>query len=352
MENNDNEKSFDNLAKKPAFYVLIGACLLAVILTVVFSIIAALKKPNVDIGDKLETVGNGNYDGDDYLKLKKNFEAHEYYVQNPENAEATPSESMQIVTSVPNNTVEPLPTESPRIIIENSADVDTEELEEILKEKVSVLISEKLDWPRVVLFSTYAGECYATSAAERKINVDISGYDKPNSITRRAEILEKASEAKGVGVALRTDICDKILGKEYETSSNLAKTVADACTTCELSIDLQRAAFEHPEGQKYAQTVTKDGKAYATVKFVVSVSPESRNWKDNLRFVSLYMEKLNEKVPGIAHELSITPDAKYNTDATRFGILIELGYEGNYVSEADATAAVLGDVLADIYLGS
>ena len=78
-------------------------------------------------------------------------------------------------------------------------------------------------------------------------------------------------------------------------------------------------------------------------------NPANPNWKDNVRLAMYLIEKLNEKVPGVTLGISLRKDTKYNTTATQFGLLAEIGFEGNLAPEADRTAALLGTVLGEIF---
>lgn len=405
MEKNRNEnKTFDQLAETPAFYVFLGVCLLAVLLTVLMLAIAGGKPIKTTDEITLKNVNEGNYSEaesgelSDYFQGYKNFISHDDYVETgaserpnvtekPEGTadiaatneieetkmpEETPS-ATETEAALPtqsngrivydlktryaaaqNTTIDSL-TESIKvgdILIENLYGAEGFDLMEVLGTELTVQKSEKLDWPRIVLYSTFAGEGYCTTVGDKKIGISTDGYGTAACITERAKVLEAAAEKLGVGVARTADVCDTDPLTAYEKSSAVATHLAKICTTCELSIDLQRVAFEYPEGTKYGPYVTKDGKKYAMVKIVVSQDEETNgNWRENVKFAVLLIERLEEKMPGISLGIELQADGKYNTTATKYGLLIELGYEGNLIEEADNTAALLGETLAEIYLG-
>lgn len=197
------------------------------------------------------------------------------------------------------------------LLIENNYGAAGFDIRDILSEPVSIFKSEKLDWARAVLVHTFTGQGYCMTEEDRVISEEtvITGVNLPNNIINVGLALESASEKKQVGIAQRSEICDKVLGQEYLTSNALATKIARMCTTCELTLDIQCDAFERPAGTRYFTTCTKDGKDYAQVRFVVSQNESNPNWKENVKFAMLMIQKLEKKVPGISRGISLRPEA-------------------------------------------
>ena len=62
----------------------------------------------------------------------------------------------------------------------------------------------------------------------------------------------------------------------------------------------------------------------------------------------LIIEKMEEKVPGITKGMSLRKDT-YLSEYANKGLLIEIGFSGNYVGEAENTAEVFAEALGEIY---
>ena len=91
---------------------------------------------------------------------------------------------------------------------------------------------------------------------------------------------------------------------------------------------------------------------FARVMFVVGcdydVNNPNPNWRDNFKLAMLMLEMLEEKVPGITRGISMRKDP-YNTNLADRGILIEIGFNGNLISEVVNTSEIVADVLGEIY---
>ncbi len=204
----------------------------------------------------------------------------------------------------------------------------------------------------VILYYTHTSESYCVTADERKISAfpSIAGYDKSRSIAGRGDLLRKACQAEGINVALIDSVNDKAYDKAYEVSGSAVEALAAKTPTVQLALDIHVNSFEYPSGQRYAPTVTVDGKQYAKILFVVVQNDETNpGWKENIKLAMLIIEKLEKQVPGITLGISLRNDAKYNSAATKFGLLAEIGFEGNLVTEADASAELLGSTVGRIF---
>lgn len=207
----------------------------------------------------------------------------------------------------------------------------------------------------VILYYTHTSEGYCLTEAERKVSSypSISGYDRTRNVVGRGEIFKRACEAVGVGVAVIEDVNDTEYDRAYDVSREAVNTLAARNADAQLSIDIHSNAFLYPAGMRYAPTVTKDDKQYAKILFVVTQNEQTNPlWRENIKLAMLLIEKLEEEVPGITLGISLRKDSKYNTSATKFGLLVELGFEGNLVSEADLSAELLGRVVGNALIGN
>ena len=227
------------------------------------------------------------------------------------------------------------------------------ELREVLESPPIVKRAEDGTTP-VVLYYTHTSESYCVSEEERKISdfPVIAGYDPERSIAGRGEIFKNACETAGTGVALISDVNDSDYEKAYEKSGAAVEKLAAGNPYIQCAIDLHVNSFEYPAGTRYAPAAVKDGVRYAKVLFVVTQNDETNpGWKDNVKLAMLLIEKLEEKVPGITLGISLRNSAKYNSAATKFGLLVEVGFEGNLVTEADLTAELLGEAVGSLFAG-
>lgn len=69
------------------------------------------------------------------------------------------------------------------------------------------------------------------------------------------------------------------------------------------------------------------------------------DWRWNLRLMLRVQQKAQELYPGLMRPMNFS-NSKYNMNATRGSMLIEVGTEVNTVTEARYTGRLLGEVLA------
>ena len=74
------------------------------------------------------------------------------------------------------------------------------------------------------------------------------------------------------------------------------------------------------------------------------------DWEWNLRLILRVQQKAQELYPGLMRPLNFS-NSKYNMNATRGSMLIEVGTEVNTAAEAKYTGRLLGEILAETLLG-
>ena len=204
----------------------------------------------------------------------------------------------------------------------------------------------------IIIYYTHTSEGYCTAEEERTIKTaaSVSGYDTARNIVGRGTTLAKYAEASGVGVINCTNENDEDYNEAYNKSADTVAKLLDAHNSVSLLLDLHVNAFEYPSGKRYAPVAVKNGENYAKVLFVVTQNDETNpNWRENVKLAMLIISKISEKVPGISLGISLRNEAKYNLTGADNGLLIEIGFEGNLVEEADRTAAVIGEAIGEIY---
>lgn len=131
-------------------------------------------------------------------------------------------------------------------------------------------------------------------------------------------------------------------------------------TNAQLVMDIHRDGVTNParDSIRYKTTVEdENGTEYAQIMFVVGLNynasyeqSDSYNphWKENFKLALLLMEKLEEKVPGITRGISLRREA-YNQHLAQNTLLVEMGFDGNLVSEVEQSSKLLGEIIAEVY---
>ncbi len=227
------------------------------------------------------------------------------------------------------------------------------ELRSVLASPLIVRRTEEGKKP-VILYYSHGSGSYCVSEEERSISKypSILGGDKTRSIGGRGEIFKSSCTGAGTGVYLISDKNDAKPETAYETATDRVAAAASKLPEAQLAIDLEVKSFEYPEGVRHSRIAEKDGKNYAMIGFVVTQNDKTNpNWKENIKLAMYIIEKLEAEVPGISLGITLRSESKYNSSATKFGLIAELGYEGNLVAEADNSAELLGRIVGKLFAG-
>ncbi|MBO4261899.1 MAG: stage II sporulation protein P [Clostridia bacterium] len=227
------------------------------------------------------------------------------------------------------------------------------ELRNVLNSPLVVRRAEQGTTP-VILYYSHTSGSYCLSADERVISKypKIMSDDKARNVAGRGDVLKNACQKAGTGVYLISEKNDANAKAAYETAAAKVSAAASKIADAQFAVDLEVKTFEYPEGSRYSRTVAKDGKNYAMIGFVITQNDKTNpNWKENIKLAMYIIEKLEAEVPGISLGITLRSESKYNSSATKFGMIAELGYEGNLVTEADNSAELLGRVIGTIFAG-
>ena len=237
------------------------------------------------------------------------------------------------------------------LTIQNPYKADGFDLREVLRTPLRVSATRDPDNPSVILYYTHTSEAYCRNAEEKLYAnaKSIASYDPSRNIVGCGNLIEQALAAKNIGVLNCRDVNDESYDGAYGMSSALVNRVAGLNPSAELAIDVHSNSLEYPSGTRYGPKVEYDGQAYARILFVITVGNANPNWRENLKLAMLIIEMMEKRGPGVSMGISLRNDAKYNSVYTQKGLLIEIGFEGNLVSEANATAKLFGEVLGEIY---
>lgn len=225
------------------------------------------------------------------------------------------------------------------------------DLKDVLSTPLRIAATRDPDNPSVILYYSHTSEAYCLNAEEKLFAnaKSIASYDHSRNIVGCGNLIEQALAAKNIGVLNCKDVNDESYDAAYEMSGALVQRVAGLNPSAELAIDVHSNSLEYPSGTRYGPKIECDGQAYARILFVLTVGEANPNWRENLKLAMLMIEMMEDRVPGVSMGISLRKDAKYNSVYTEKGLLVEIGFEGNLVAEANATAKLFGEVLGEIY---
>jgi stage II sporulation protein P len=93
-----------------------------------------------------------------------------------------------------------------------------------------------------------------------------------------------------------------------------------------------------------------NGKKAAKIMFVVGTDATGLthpNWKENLKLAITLQKKLDNKYPGLTRPILISYN-RYNQHLTNGAMLVEVGGDGNLMSECLESSKYLAEVIGEV----
>ncbi|MBQ8827637.1 MAG: stage II sporulation protein P, partial [Clostridia bacterium] len=206
------------------------------------------------------------------------------------------------------------------------------------------------DSPAVLLYYTHTSEGYCVTEEDKYALRSTSTDDAAKNVVACGNKIEDILKNKyGVSIINNTTKNDESYNDAYTASEKLLQTQLSEAPTIDVAIDIHRDSTEL-DGAKYGPSISYNGKDYAPIMFVMGsdCNEANDNWESNVKLAMLIIEKMEEKVPGITKGMSLRKDT-YLSEYANKGLLIEIGFSGNYVGEAENTAEVFAEALGEIY---
>ncbi len=223
------------------------------------------------------------------------------------------------------------------------------DIAKLLKEPLDINFSRK--GPKVLIYHTHTSESYVLKEADLgKDGVPSFSSNPKYNVVRVGEELARHLKKYNIDTLHNGTVHDKVRDAAYSVSINTLQSYKKSYPSIQVYIDIHRDAVE---SDKPKLRITKEinGKNCAQIMFVVGADgmlphPE---WKENLKFVLKLQQKLNEKYPGLARPVWIV-GKRYNQQISNQAILIEVGGDGNLLSECIESTKYLAEVLNDVMM--
>jgi len=208
----------------------------------------------------------------------------------------------------------------------------------------------------VLIYHTHTSEAYSKEyTGFYYTDMETRTQNQDMSVVAAGEALKKELEARGFGVVHDTTVNDELFNGSYSRSWDVIQKNLEEYPGIQVTIDLHRDSMTTQEGVKYKPTVTINGRKAAQVMLLAGCNANGDwedfpDWRDNLHLILRVQQKAAELYPELARPLDFS-DSKYNMNATKGSMLIEVGTEVNTVSEAKYSGKLLGEILAETFEG-
>lgn len=226
-----------------------------------------------------------------------------------------------------------------QIINQTSYTID---IDKLLKEPLKIKPDKKNS--QIFIYHTHTTESFLKDLNDK--TVDSRTYDNKYNVVRVGEELTKNLKKYNIGVVHNTAVHDADYNSSYANSLKTLSANLKNNPKLKLTIDLHRDAM----GDEKLRVVRNiNGKDVARIMFVIGTDQKLENpgWKENLKLALKVQKRLNEIAPGLAKPIYISQN-RYNQHLTNGSVIIEIGGDGNTISECVASTKYLAQAINDV----
>lgn len=223
-------------------------------------------------------------------------------------------------------------------------------IDELLKQPLKIKTDKK--GPQVLIVHTHTTEGYINSLSDlNNKNAVTSSRDPRYSVVRVGdEIAETLRKKYGIEVVHNGTVHDyPNYNKSYTNCLSTVTKILKSYPSIKVVLDIHRDGLGG-NGQKLRAVKKINGKNAAQVMFVVGSNTTGLNhpnWKENLAFAVKLEDRLNSICPGLAKPIFISR-YRYNQHVTNGALIIEIGGDGNLLSECTESAKYVAQAINDV----
>lgn len=235
-----------------------------------------------------------------------------------------------------------------KIVIDNQTKYKID-INELLSQPLNFNFNKK--GPKVLIYHTHTTESYINSLSSlNKSGLPSRNRDPKYSVVRVGDELAVSLRKKfGIEVVHNGSVHDyPDYNGAYGRSLSTASKILKSYPSIKVVLDIHRDALS---ADKKLRAVTKiGGKNAAQVMFVVGTNASGLthpNWKENLKLAVKLQDKLNEISPGLAKPILLSRN-RYNQHLTNNTLIIEIGGDGNLLSECLESTKYIAQAINEV----
>ena len=225
-------------------------------------------------------------------------------------------------------------------------------LKDFVDAKLNLKI-EKNSTPQVLILHTHATESYILHGENYYTENDTSrNTNNAYNMVALGKIISDRLNAAGIVTLHDTTQHDNpSYSESYSRSANTICDYLEKYPSIKIVIDLHRDALSENDTDKVKVTTEIHGKKAAQVMLVMGSQSGNvsnfPNWKENLKLATRLQQTLETMYPSLARSIHFM-SKNYNQSLTNGSMLIEIGTDGNTLSEAKYSAELLSDDLINM----
>ncbi len=209
--------------------------------------------------------------------------------------------------------------------------------------------------PEVLLYHTHTSEAYMDNFTGFYYkDMPTRTQNQEMNVVSVGEKIKAELEKAGIGVIHDTTVNDLSFNGSYARSWEVLQKNLEAYPTIQVTIDIHRDSMTTNEGVKYKPTVEIGGRKAAQVMILAGCDynggwGDFPDWRENLRLALRFQQKASGKYADLMRPMMFS-NSKYNMNATKGSLLIEVGTEVNTITEAEYSGTLIGEVLTELLL--
>jgi len=219
-------------------------------------------------------------------------------------------------------------------------------------EQTPLLSLQNSPEPQVLILHTHATESYEAHSGSH-YDTRSSWRTRNNDLNMCAigDVVALQLEQAGIAVVHNTTQHDyPSYNGSYDRSRQTAEEIMAEYPNIKVILDIHRDAIQRDQTTIVAPVTTINGQDCAQVMLIVGCDDGSLNmpnWQQNLRFGVELQNRLEQQWPTLARPLFFA-HRKYNQDMAPGALLIEMGASGNTFEQAERSAHMVGQTLAQL----
>lgn len=209
---------------------------------------------------------------------------------------------------------------------------------------------EKNSEPQVLILHTHATESYLLHNENYYTNNDTArNTDNAYNMIALGKIITDRLNAAGIVTLHDTTQHDNpSYNESYSRAADTICSYIKKHPSIKIVIDLHRDALAANDTDKVKVTTEINGKKAAQIMLVMGSQSGSvknfPNWRENLKLATKLQQTIEVMYPSLARSIHFM-SKNYNQSLTTGSLLIEIGTDGNTLTEAKYSAQLLSDSL-------
>lgn len=234
--------------------------------------------------------------------------------------------------------------------LRNYTPIPAYELEETVSQPSPIMLEDTSE-PQVLIYHTHATESYCPyDDGYYDTRYNWRSTDNNNNMVAVGAVMAEVLRENGIAVIQDTQQHDyPSYDGSYANSYRSIKDNLETYPTIKVILDVHRDAIERESGLIIKPAIEYNGESYAQLMLVSNCDDGSGllpHWQENLRFAASFSRELEQIVPNITRPILFSY-RKYNQQLSNGALLLEFGTHANTMEEAQRTARVAGQALAN-----